>query len=345
MEPNESNPFYSQQRARAASASPTNGILPGQTHEGAASPPGNPIVYTQAVAGRAPSPTAAGTAETMKRKRGRPRKYGTTSSGEVSASAKRGSSAQQRKVNENAKKNQLVGVGNAGQGFTPHIINVAVGEDVAQKIMLFMQQSKREICILSASGMISSPSLRQPATSGGNITYEIVTLSGSYVRTDLGGRTGGLSACLSSMDNQGQIIGGGVGGPLRAAGQVQVIVGSFLIDNKKERGSGIRGDSRLASPISSAPVSNVGFRSPVESSGRMQALGEDENQNIVGSHFMVQSRGINLTQARPTDWRVGNDEEQVMELNLQRMGTMIKSKIRNLIPSSQKCCPSALLAN
>lgn len=39
--------------------------------------------------------------------------------------------------------------------------------------MLFMQQSKREICILSASGSISNASLRQPATSGGNITYEV----------------------------------------------------------------------------------------------------------------------------------------------------------------------------
>lgn len=41
------------------------------------------------------------------------------------------------------------------------------------------------------------------------------------MRTELGGRTGGLSVCLSSTD--GQIIGGGVGGPLRAGGPVQVI--------------------------------------------------------------------------------------------------------------------------
>lgn len=39
--------------------------------------------------------------------------------------------------------------------------------------MLFMQQSKRELCILSASGSISNASLRQPATSGGNISYEV----------------------------------------------------------------------------------------------------------------------------------------------------------------------------
>ena len=51
--------------------------------------------------------------------------------------------------------------------------------------------------------------------------FEIISLSGSFVRTELGGRTGGLSICLSSTD--GQIVGGGVGGPLTAAGPVQVI--------------------------------------------------------------------------------------------------------------------------
>ena len=42
------------------------------------------------------------------------------------------------------------------------------------------------------------------------------------MRTDIGGRTGGLSICLSTTD--GHIIGGGVGGPLKAAGPVQVSI-------------------------------------------------------------------------------------------------------------------------
>jgi len=40
------------------------------------------------------------------------------------------------------------------------------------------------------------------------------------VRSELGGKAGGLSACLSSTN--GQIVGGGVGGPLIAAGPVEV---------------------------------------------------------------------------------------------------------------------------
>ncbi|PPS19258.1 hypothetical protein GOBAR_AA01321 [Gossypium barbadense] len=150
---------------------------------------------------------------------------------------------------------------------------VVFPHDVGQKIMMFMQQNKHEICILSASGTISNASLRQPATSGGNIAYEgrfeIISLSGSYVRTEIGGRTGGLSACLLSAD--GQIIGGGVGGPLKAAGPVQVIVGTFVIDDKKDVSAGAKGD-----PVGGASVSNVGFRSAFETSGRNPIGGNDD---------------------------------------------------------------------
>ena len=49
--------------------------------------------------------------------------------------------------------------------------------------------------------------------------YDIISLTGSYVCSD-GGKAGGLSACLSSTD--GMIVGGGIGGPLIAAGPVEV---------------------------------------------------------------------------------------------------------------------------
>ncbi|GAA0144568.1 hypothetical protein LIER_04985 [Lithospermum erythrorhizon] len=87
-----------------------------------------------------------------------------------------------------------------------------------------MQQSNREVCILSASGTVCSASLCQPATSGGSVTYEgkfeILTLKGSYVRSEFGGRTGRISVCLVS---EGQIFGGCLGGPLIAASPIQVL--------------------------------------------------------------------------------------------------------------------------
>ncbi|KAK8589535.1 hypothetical protein V6N13_088361 [Hibiscus sabdariffa] len=303
---------------------PTNGLLPPNESGGGS----HHMVYPHSVPSAVTSPL-----EPARRKRGRPRKYGTPEQAMAAKKTASVTSKERREqqqlqqlalggagasVSGSSKKSQLVGLGNAGQGFTPHVINVVAGEDVGQKIMMFMQQSKRELCILSASGTISNASLRQPATSGGNIAYEgrfeIISLSGSYVRTEVGGRTGGLSVCLSSAD--GQIIGGGVGGPLKAAGPVQVIVGTFMIDNKKDSSANAKGDasgSKLPSPVAGTSVSNVGFHSAFEASGRNPINTNDDHQSFGGSHFMMQAQGLHLA-PRPTDWRTGLDDRTAFEL-------------------------------
>ncbi|KAG5231340.1 AT-hook motif nuclear-localized protein [Salix suchowensis] len=185
--------------------------------------------------------------EPVKRKRGRPRKYGpdgavslalssslSTHPGTITPTQKRG----RGRPPGTGRKQQLASLGewlsgSAGMGFTPHIITIAVGEDIATKIMSFSQLGPRAICILSANGAVSTVTLRQPGTSGGTVTYEgrfeILCLSGSYLLTNEGGsrnRSGGLSVSLASPD--GRVIGGGIGGVLIAASPVQVIVGSFL---------------------------------------------------------------------------------------------------------------------
>ncbi|PON33397.1 PPC domain containing protein [Parasponia andersonii] len=138
-----------------------------------------------------------------------------------------------------SKKQQLEALGSAGFGFTPHVITVKAGEDVSSKIMSFSQHGPRAVCILSANGAISNVTLRQPATSGGTVTYEgrfeILSLSGSFLLSETGGqrsRTGGLSVSLSGPD--GRVLGGGVAGLLMAASPVQVVVGSFVADGRKE---------------------------------------------------------------------------------------------------------------
>ncbi|XP_022143142.1 AT-hook motif nuclear-localized protein 14-like isoform X2 [Momordica charantia] len=338
MEPNEnqlSSYFHHHQHHHQSptttTTSPTNGLLPPTHHlssTAAAADGGSHGVYPHSVPSAAVSSSPL---EPARRKRGRPRKYGTpeealaakkaatASSHSSSSKAKRDHhasslnalSASSSSFSAPSKKSQLAALGNAGQSFAPHVINVAAGEDVGQKIMLFMQQCKREICILSASGSISNASLRQPATSGGNITYEgrfeIVSLCGSYVRTDIGGKTGGLSVCLSSSD--GHIIGGGVGGPLKAAGPVQVIVGTFVIDPKKDVGGGAKGDAsagKLPSPVGGTSMSGLRYGSTIDSGGN-QVRGNDEHQGIGEGHFLLQPRGVNLTSQRPTDWRMGLD--------------------------------------
>jgi hypothetical protein len=44
------------------------------------------------------------------------------------------------------------------------------------KVISFSQQGPRAICILSASGVISNVTLRQPDSSGGTLTYEVLLI-------------------------------------------------------------------------------------------------------------------------------------------------------------------------
>lgn len=226
---------------------------------------------------------------TVKKKRGRPRKYGPDGSVTSMAlspkpisssvpppvidfsSEKRG---KVRPAGSSSKHHQprveMEGLGewvscSVGANFTPHIITVNAGEDVTMKVISFSQQGPRAICILSANGVISSVTLRQPDSSGGTLTYEgrfeILSLTGSFMPSETGGirnRSGGMSVSLASPD--GRVVGGGVAGLLVAASPVQIVVGSFLAGNqheqktKKHKPDHITVTPSVAYPISSAEI-------------------------------------------------------------------------------------------
>ncbi|KAI4326963.1 hypothetical protein L6164_019473 [Bauhinia variegata] len=192
--------------------------------------------------------------EPVKKKRGRPRKYGPD--GPVSlglspmsnnANSTPGSSTPSNKRNRgrppgSGRKQQLATLGewmnnSAGLAFAPHVITVGVGEDIVAKLLSLSQERPRALCILSGTGTVSSVTLRQPASTGVSVTYEgrfqILCLSGSYLVAEDGGprdRTGGVSVSLSSPD--GHVIGGGVA-VLIAASPVQVVVCSFVYGGSK----------------------------------------------------------------------------------------------------------------
>uniref|UniRef100_A0A0D9X9P0 AT-hook motif nuclear-localized protein n=1 Tax=Leersia perrieri TaxID=77586 RepID=A0A0D9X9P0_9ORYZ len=164
-------------------------------------------------------------------------------------------------------KPRIDAVGSAGVGFTPHVITVQAGEDVSAKIMSFTQHGNRAVCVLSANGVISNVTLRQTATSGGTVTYEgrfeILSLSGSFLLTDHGGqrsRTGGLSVSLAGPD--GRLLGGGVAGLLIAATPVQIVVGSFNSEGKKEPKHHVHSDPLSAPLKTAAPTTGMGPNSP-----------------------------------------------------------------------------------
>ncbi|KAJ1685720.1 hypothetical protein LUZ63_017110 [Rhynchospora breviuscula] len=266
-------------------------------------------------------------AEPVKKKRGRPRKYG-VGAASVSHSLGASSSSSSVKKSQSAsgslpfsrspgvgnsslsdkKKKDAPGsssskkpqIGSLGQGFTPHVIIVNNGEDVAQKIVQFVQQSKRAICILSASGSISCASLRQPAAYGGQITiegrYEITSLSGSFLPAEHIGvsRTGGLSVCLSGIDIS-SLVGGGVCGPLIAAGPVMVIAGSFSVDVTDLETSTMKPIETAPANQGSTLVTPVAFRPSIGSTERVSGAGVGDDQpSTGGSDYFMQPNLISM---------------------------------------------------
>ncbi|KAF3441731.1 hypothetical protein FNV43_RR15646 [Rhamnella rubrinervis] len=146
----------------------------------------------------------------------------------------------------------------AGGDFTPHVVTVHTGEDVAGKILSFAQKGPRGICILSANGAVSNVTIRQPGSSGGILTYEgrfeILSLSGSFTVSDTGGvrsRTGGLSVSLAGPD--GRVVGGGIAGLLTAASPIQIVVGSFTPNGYKVHKRKHHREQAVGSPTPSVP--------------------------------------------------------------------------------------------
>ncbi|KAJ6822108.1 AT-hook motif nuclear-localized protein 10-like [Iris pallida] len=247
--------------------------------------------------------------EPMKKKRGRPRKYGTDGMAlalcPISSSSPSGYSTQNSgsmsdptikrrgRPPGTGKKQQLDALGSAGIAFTPHVITVKAGEDIASKIMAFSQQGPRTLCILSANGAICNVTLRQPATSGGTVTYEgryeIISLSGSFLLTEDGGtrsRTGGLSVALAGSD--GRVLGGCVAGMLMAATPVQVVMGSFIAEGKKPKPDAIKHEP---SSVPSAQMPGFGVASASSPPSQRTDSDSDDADDDPGSPSMNHSTG------------------------------------------------------
>ncbi|KAL7167345.1 hypothetical protein ACSBR2_037916 [Camellia fascicularis] len=204
----------------------------------------NPSQVTGSAPAAAVGVTAAGLPLTVKKKRGRPRKYGpdgtvtmALSPKPISSSApspvidfsseKRGkvrpagsASKQQQHKMEMENLGEWVSC-SVGANFTPHIITVNAGEG----------------------------------------RFEILSLSGSFMPAETGGirnRSGGMSVSLASPD--GRVMGGGVAGLLVAASPVQIVVGSFLAGNqheqkpKKQKTESI---TTTATPTAAIPISST----------------------------------------------------------------------------------------
>ncbi|CAM8881012.1 unnamed protein product [Rhodiola kirilowii] len=190
-------------------------------------------------------------AELVKKKRGRPRKYGSAalvvSPIYVSGAEEpivRSEKRKRGRPHGSGRKQMLASLGgwmnsSAGTAFATFVHRIESQEDVASRILQFSLQRPRALCIMSGSGTVSSVTLRQPASSDNIFTYEghflILSLSGSYLVSEGGSskRTGGLNISLYSPE--GHIFGGVIGGPLIAESPVMVHMCSFVYDRSKSK--------------------------------------------------------------------------------------------------------------
>ncbi|KAL7092175.1 hypothetical protein ACP275_12G149500 [Erythranthe tilingii] len=292
-----------------------------------------------------------GDSSTGKKKRGRPRKYdadgnlnpayirsptaqqagftlSTPPSYEYSSASKKGRGRSSGSGNWNilASLGELF-ANTAGGDFTPHVVTVHTGEDVAGKILTFAQKGHRGICVLSANGSVSNVTLRQPGSSGGLLTYEgrfeILTLTGSYTVSDSGGmksRAGGLSVSLASPD--GRVIGGGVAGLLMAASPIQIVVGSFVPNGIKIPKRKYNNESRMAKISLQCAPATVTAATPIS-----QAAPEINAYPIQKTQFVVQNLGEgdnslsnkdmpNSASTDTADWNGSDNQRPYPDINL-----------------------------
>ncbi|KAE8646901.1 AT-hook motif nuclear-localized protein 7 [Cucumis sativus] len=118
-----------------------------------------------------------------------------------------------------------------GRDFIPQVVLVAPRENIVDRISNFKVPGRRSICIISAYGSVSSVIIHKPNTVASILRFEgifeILQLSGWF-----DGRDNKKQMAISFSTSNGQVFGGIiVRSRLIAATPVQIIVGSFIIQN------------------------------------------------------------------------------------------------------------------
>ncbi|CAG7905581.1 unnamed protein product [Brassica rapa] len=131
---------------------------------------------------------------------------------------------------KNKPKNPVVVSKESPNSLQSHVLEIATGTDVAEALNAFARRRGRGVSVLSGSGLVTNVTLRQPAVSGGVLSlrgqFEILSMCGAFLPTSGSpAAAAGLTVYLAGA--QGQVLGGGVAGPLIASGPVIVIAATF----------------------------------------------------------------------------------------------------------------------
>ena len=130
---------------------------------------------------------------------------------------------------KNKPKPPIIITRDSANALRSHVMEIANGCDIMDSLTTFARRRQRGICILSGGGTVTNVTLRQPASPGAVVTlhgrFEILSLSGSFLPPPAPPAASGLTIYLAG--GQGQVVGGGVVGPLLASGPVVIMAASF----------------------------------------------------------------------------------------------------------------------
>ncbi|KAF8084860.1 hypothetical protein N665_0696s0016 [Sinapis alba] len=131
---------------------------------------------------------------------------------------------------KNKPKSPVVVSKESPNSLQSHVLEIATGADVAEALNAFARRRGRGVSVLSGNGLVTNVTLRQPAVSGGVVSlrgqFEILSMNGAFLPTS-GSPAAAAGLTIYLAGAQGQVLGGGVAGPLIASGPVIVIAATF----------------------------------------------------------------------------------------------------------------------
>ncbi|CAH2064043.1 unnamed protein product [Thlaspi arvense] len=126
---------------------------------------------------------------------------------------------------KNKPKSPVVVTKESPNSLQSHVLEIATGADVAESLNAFARRRGRGVSVLSGSGLVTNVTLRQPAASGGVVSlrgqFEILSMCGAFLPTS-GSPAAAAGLTIYLAGAQGQVVGGGVAGPLIASGPAMV---------------------------------------------------------------------------------------------------------------------------
>lgn len=136
---------------------------------------------------------------------------------------------------KNKPKPPVIITRDAEPSMSPYILEIPSGVDVISSITKFCRKRNMGLCVLNGSGTVTNVTLRQPSTTPvSTVTFhgrfDILSISATIVQPNVNvpsnnGIANGFTISLAGP--QGQVVGGGVIGPLVTAGTVYLIAATF----------------------------------------------------------------------------------------------------------------------